>query len=123
MGVFLCQKSGVRAPGWQLVNCLTLDLSSGLDLSQVMSSSPVSVSTLRMEPSWDSVSLFLSLPCSLTVSQSKLINIKKKKPGVEYPLVLCTSTELKSVLVLLQLSRSMEPLGRPLLFLSVWCQH
>ena len=58
-----------------VVKCLTLDLSSGLDL-EVVGSSPMLGSMLSVEPAWDSLSPSISaLPTPLKINKQTL---KKK---------------------------------------------
>ena len=57
-----------------LVKCVTVDLSSGHDLTICGVKPHIRLSAESMETSWDSVSLSLTLPISLTVS--KQMNFK-----------------------------------------------
>ena len=60
----------------QSVERLTLDFSSGHD-PRVLGSSPMSGSVLSVEPTWDSLSLFLSLSLS-PPSLSPPLSLKNK---------------------------------------------
>ena len=83
----------------QLVECLTLDCSSGRD-PRVMGSSPTSGSTLSVKPAEDSlslsVSLSLSLPPSLSLSLSLSPSLSLPHPRLS-PLL--TLSLLKKIII------------------------